>query len=555
MFAWEDLDLSQPINWAHPLNRGRIAWWLVDKQRYGSPKWYDLVSGNPAVLSSFTAGNGWNTASNPGGAGSIKFNNAAKLTTSVPVQSALTFACWAQRLTGGGSYGTLFAFSGSLGWYVLSSGKVEFYPEATSTTTLAVGTWYHLAVTIDSTGAGKYYINGVQDATTFSYSNTPRVWQYLGTDGGGDNYIGYLNDFAVWNRALSASEINWLYTSSREGYAGVLNWLSPEALDILLSSSSGTYLSLAALSAAWTNPSVSLASSLGLSLESAAWNDPAVSLESLLDLAAQSAAWNDSPLSVSSTLALGSESATWNDPALALALALAVGQQSATWTNPALATPTPSSALPLPALSATWTNPGLAVASYLALAAESASWTNPLLNEAVALALTGQSCAWNNPALTPGMSQGVVVQLPADSALWNVAPLGLFFCPTVLNPYFGLEWLVVVPGLPALARESCVISNTEQVTLYRKTADGSFDGGTLVGQALRLDAMKDGTINAGAAKRKKELDWYMWASQTGNPEVKDGDYILDSSGNKWVIWNTDVQAWGNRYFVKTKLAQ
>lgn len=223
MLNWQDLDLNQPLNPAHPLNRGRLAWWLTIPQRYGPPTWWDLVAGKPATFSGFSSGNGWNTASNPGGAGSMKFNAGGKLTAAVNVQPSLTFACWVQLLAGQGSYGTIFAFSGNLGWFLLSTGHLNFYPEAVSSTSLTAGVWYHVAVTIDSSGNGKYYINGLQDATTFTYANTARTWQYFGNDGAGDTYLGYLNDFSAWNRALSASEISALYCLSQGGYPSVLN--------------------------------------------------------------------------------------------------------------------------------------------------------------------------------------------------------------------------------------------------------------------------------------------------------------------------------------------
>lgn len=250
-------------------------------------------------------------------------------------------------------------------------------------------------------------------------------------------------------------------------------------------------------------------------------------------------------------LALSAQSASWTNPSLALLSSLALGQESASWTDPAL---TLVNSLALGQESAGWTNPGLAVASALALAAESASWTNPTLNQALALALTGQAAAWSNSALTPSGSGGIVLQLPAQSAVFQVNPLGLFYCPTILFPYMGLEWLVVTPGLTSIPQESCVISQTEVVTLYRKLSDGTFDAGTLVGQALRLDVAKTQPIGRTGAKVTSRLQWYLWANQAG-AGVKDGDVIQDAAGVRWVIEKTDVQAWGQRYLVDTVQAK
>ena len=247
------------------------------------------------------------------------------------------------------------------------------------------------------------------------------------------------------------------------------------------------------------------------------------------------------------TLALAAQSASWTNPTLALLSSLALGQESAAWTDPALAL---VNSLALGQEAAAWTNPGLAQTLAMSLGQQAAAWNNPAVAAALTLALTGQAAAWSNPALTPSSSGGVVIQLPAQSAVFTANPLGLFICPTILNPYMGLEWLVVAPGLSCIPEESCVISQTEVVTLYRKLSDGVFDGGTLVGQALRLDVAKSQPIGRTGAKFNNRLQWYLWANQAGSG-VKDGDVIQDSAGVRWVIEKTDVQAWGQRYLVDT----
>lgn len=79
-----------------------------------------------------------------------------------------------------------------------------------------VGQWVHVAFTISSTQA-KGYINGVE-----VISNNLSVPVDLSTSNNGSIYIGWLNsswyalngavdDFRMYNTALSASEINSLY--------------------------------------------------------------------------------------------------------------------------------------------------------------------------------------------------------------------------------------------------------------------------------------------------------------------------------------------------------
>ena len=98
----------------------------------------------------------------------------------------------------------------------------------TSTTTLAIGQWYHIVVTRnDGTGAGNtglmsLYLNGVLEAST-SYSYTSPVLQVSGEQLSrsnatyGDYYSGLSDEAAIWNRALTPNEVRSLYQLGRGG--------------------------------------------------------------------------------------------------------------------------------------------------------------------------------------------------------------------------------------------------------------------------------------------------------------------------------------------------
>lgn len=86
-----------------------------------------------------------------------------------------------------------------------------------NTTTLTVGTWYHIAVTYDGTN-GQVYINGssVAGPTAVSGNGTS-----CGSDGsqigagqgGTGTFDGMADEVGVWSRALSSTEISQLYNS------------------------------------------------------------------------------------------------------------------------------------------------------------------------------------------------------------------------------------------------------------------------------------------------------------------------------------------------------
>ncbi|MFQ5406302.1 MAG: LamG-like jellyroll fold domain-containing protein [Candidatus Micrarchaeia archaeon] len=101
----------------------------------------------------------------------------------------------------------------------LQSSKVRVVTNATSdrdvwgTTVLEENTWYHVAVTIDNTNA-KIYLNGNEDATesTVAYNLTNTLNLYIGSYNSPDYFLnGSIDEVALWNRSLSASEIKALY--------------------------------------------------------------------------------------------------------------------------------------------------------------------------------------------------------------------------------------------------------------------------------------------------------------------------------------------------------
>src|SRR4051812_9903006 len=63
------------IERSHPLNRGRVAWWLAIPHLSGSTLWYDPVGRNPAALLDLSTSNGWRSTSRPGGFGEVSFAN------------------------------------------------------------------------------------------------------------------------------------------------------------------------------------------------------------------------------------------------------------------------------------------------------------------------------------------------------------------------------------------------------------------------------------------------------------------------------------------------
>ncbi|MEZ4156368.1 MAG: LamG domain-containing protein [Candidatus Paceibacterota bacterium] len=106
---------------------------------------------------------------------------------------------------------------------VTNSNKVEFIPFNASTNgskvgdiTVTDGVWHHVAGTWDGSDI-KVYIDGVQDGSGSSFSGSLRTGQTnniaIGqlSGGQGNTFNGTIDDARIYNRALSASEIDQLY--------------------------------------------------------------------------------------------------------------------------------------------------------------------------------------------------------------------------------------------------------------------------------------------------------------------------------------------------------
>jgi len=82
------------------------------------------------------------------------------------------------------------------------------------------GKWYHIVMTADSSGNGKLYVNGEQEAT-YTNGNTSANKFSIGQeyDGSGttasDFFDGKIDEVAVWNVALNAADVTTLYNSGK----------------------------------------------------------------------------------------------------------------------------------------------------------------------------------------------------------------------------------------------------------------------------------------------------------------------------------------------------
>lgn len=246
MYSWQDLDLNQPLNLAHKLNFGRVAWWLALPGRSGGPSWYDLVGGLAMTNSGNVAGFGWSTGSNPGGGGSFKFTGATAYLSAGSantIQPAkISAAAWVNTTSISGAKFILSRLTSTTpsGWDLsLNSGKPRFTvsnasanASAVAASAIATNAWYRLLGTWDGTTV-RVYQNGSQQATASLSGNltNPAVALEIGNSAGTAGiWPGMINDVSIWSRALSAAEAAQDFYLSQQNYPDVLNWQSWDIL-------------------------------------------------------------------------------------------------------------------------------------------------------------------------------------------------------------------------------------------------------------------------------------------------------------------------------------
>ena len=143
--------------------------------------------------------------------------------------SEMTLSCWIKPRTHSQT-GYFLSFNDNdnsnniqLGYQ--SDGIFKFYDGSVTTpvTSLQVNTWYHLAVTIDSSNTVVVYVNGTNSKTTTTTvrpeSNAKFSMGQEWDGGGASNFFnGIMDEIRIWNSALTQNEIYQQYASNLQKY-------------------------------------------------------------------------------------------------------------------------------------------------------------------------------------------------------------------------------------------------------------------------------------------------------------------------------------------------
>jgi hypothetical protein len=250
---------SSPVNFRHPLNKGRIGWWMriPNSGWSGGLTFRDLVRGNRKPNNG-TLVNGpiWQGSKGRiGGYGSLKFSSSLQTYVSLSpslftLGNTFSFGGWfyisntstRQYILGQNDAANTWQMDfnsagGDVGVFIPGFG----YVAETNINILTANTWAHIIYTRNGTGATHaIYLNGVSkslvganDATAFV--NDTSSSKFIGQRNSA--FVSGLNDAAddisLWNRALSAVQVRAIFEQSRRGHPNTLNWISQRAFSVL----------------------------------------------------------------------------------------------------------------------------------------------------------------------------------------------------------------------------------------------------------------------------------------------------------------------------------
>ena len=224
---------SGQAKFASPSGTGLVGYWSMDE---GSGSYATDFSGknNAGVFPGGTANPTWvdgkrGKALNFDGSNDYvaitNANSTLKLTSSDG-----TFSAWVKPNTISGFDGIIGNNFGSGWWFILNAGKIAFWAATDaavydSNTVVPNGQWTHILVTYNNASkTATFYKNGVFDgsqvtANTIGNGGTTFYIGNDGRDGAGYPFDGLIDDVRIYNRALSAAEIQALYKSGAAKFA------------------------------------------------------------------------------------------------------------------------------------------------------------------------------------------------------------------------------------------------------------------------------------------------------------------------------------------------
>ena len=243
---WDSVDWQNPVS-DHPLNNGLVAWWLAGSPgAYGGNTWRDLTNKHIGTLTSSPTWQG--PEGRPGGRAALDMNGSAYVNCTDKTDftfgngssdSPFSFALWANVPSSGSNQRIVDKYDTSAlqrEWLFvyLSTGTLRFntWDESADrqigrdvTATDYRGSPHHYTMTYTGSGAESgitVFVDGVRvddtSASSTPYTAMENTTGIMTMGGFAAQLNGWLDDFSLWKRNLTASEVLAVYQDSKHGY-------------------------------------------------------------------------------------------------------------------------------------------------------------------------------------------------------------------------------------------------------------------------------------------------------------------------------------------------
>lgn len=220
-------------NRSHPLNQGKVAWWLCQPSAIGGVTIRDIMGHYNGTLTGYTSGQGLVAQYRRGNGVALRGSTSAGyvnvgtsgISPLFPTTvTNFTVGGWVKANSWNGNYSNLIFrgnnAGGQFGILFSPSGQMITQTGNGSTfgNTLSTGVWYWLAYSCEGT-ALTLYQDGKQVTTGTGTPDSSVLRWSLGTDTQYSRYLdGWYDDIFVYNRVLRSDQIAALYHQSLLGH-------------------------------------------------------------------------------------------------------------------------------------------------------------------------------------------------------------------------------------------------------------------------------------------------------------------------------------------------
>ncbi len=232
------MDRSPLVNTQHPLNQGKVAWWLCRPNGVGGTIFRDLMGNYNGTLTGYTSGQGLVNRYRPGNACALRGSTTAgrveigtsgispRLPTTV---TRFTIGGWVRANSWNSNYSNLIFrgnnAAGQFGILFEPGGRwlTQTGGFSVQGNVLSTAVWYWLAYTCEGT-ALTLYQDGKQINTGTGTPDSSVLRFQLGSDTQYNRFLdGWYDDLFIYDRALRAPEIQALYQQSLLGHRDTLS--------------------------------------------------------------------------------------------------------------------------------------------------------------------------------------------------------------------------------------------------------------------------------------------------------------------------------------------